>query len=95
MKAIVKISNGSYGFGHDWTLEVSTTTTTKNFYLGQDSKFCNRVLNMTPRYVIACIGTDRLDTDSGCKKLAKFICKELKINGHNFKKLQAWDLCCQ
>jgi len=46
MKATIEVNRGSYGFGYEWTLLVSTKTKEQRFYLGQDSKFCNRVLGM-------------------------------------------------
>jgi hypothetical protein len=95
MKANIIVTQGSYGFGHEWTLECETKTTKKNFYLGQDVKFCSRVLGMDPADVVNAIGTNRLDTDSGTKRLAKFIVVQLGLNGRNIKTMEAWDLCCQ
>jgi hypothetical protein len=95
MKANIIVTQGSYGFGHEWTLECETKTTKKNFYLGQDVKFCSRVLGMDGADVANAIGTNRLDTDSGTRKLAKFIVVQLGLNGRNIKTMEAWDLCCQ
>lgn len=96
MKAKVIVSRGSYGFGHDWCLVLETKKHSQRFYLGQDGKFCTRVLGMDPSTVVAIIGTREIDNDTkGNRVLAKFICSELGINGHNFKKIQSWELSAQ
>jgi len=51
MNAEINITS-NYGFDHNWTLVVSTKTKTKSFYLGQDVKFCSRVLGMEPSYIV-------------------------------------------
>lgn len=94
MKSTISISS-SYGFDHNWTLICSTDKVTKSFYLGQDVKFCSRVLGMSPQYVIEQIGTNRLDTEKARQKLAKFICEQLGLNGRTIKKYQSWELCSQ
>jgi hypothetical protein len=86
---IVKVESGSYGFYHTWTLEVYG----KQYYLGQDVKFCSRVLGMTPSEVVYAIGTNRLDTDKGAKALARFIVKQLGITKSS--KIQPWELCSE
>ena len=95
MKQKINVTTGAYGFGHDWTLECETAKFKKSFYLGQDVKFCSRVLNCEPAYIVKAIGTNRLDTETGQKKLAKFIVEMLGLNGKNIKNMEAWDLCCQ
>ena len=95
MNAEIKITS-NYGFDHNWTLVVSTKTKTKSFYLGQDVKFCSRVLGMEPSYVVQQIGTGEISEGTpGNKKLAKFICKELNLNGRNIDKIEPWALCAQ
>jgi hypothetical protein len=95
MNAEIKISS-NYGFDHNWTLVVSTAKKTKSFYLGQDVKFCSRVLEMDTSYVVQQIGTREIDNGTpGNKKLAKFICKELNLNGRNIDKIQPWGLCAE
>jgi hypothetical protein len=95
MKAEIKI-NSNYGFDHNWTLVVSTAKKTKSFYLGQDVKFCSRVLQMDTAYVVSKIGTREIDNGTpGNKKLAKFICKELGLNGRNIDKIEPWGLCAE
>ena len=95
MKAEIKVTS-TYGFDRNWTLVVSTAKKTKSFYLGQDVKFCSRVLGMEPRYVVEQIGTREVAEGTiGNKKLAKFICEQLKLNGRNISKIEPWELCAQ
>lgn len=94
MKATIKITS-NYGFDQNWTLICQTKKVTKSFYLGQDVKFCSRVLVMHPSYIAEQIGTNRLDTEEGRKKLAKFICEQLGLNGRSINKYQPWELCSQ
>lgn len=87
----IQVTTGSYGFGHEWTLNAYG----RNFYLGQDVKFCSRVLGMSPSYLVREIGTNRFDTEAGRKKLAKYICSTLGINRRTIKQYQPWSLCAQ
>jgi hypothetical protein len=96
MKAKIEITRGGYGFGHDWCLVVSTEKKQQRYYLGQDSKFCNRVLGMEPSEVVFRIGTREIDSGTrGNKVLARFICDRLGINGRNINKIKPWELCGQ
>ena len=90
MKAIIQITS-NYGFDHNWTLHMEIKGERKSFYLGQDVKFCNRVLGMTPRQLVEAIGTAEITTESGNKKLAQFIVKTLKPT----KNTQPWELCAE
>jgi hypothetical protein len=90
MKAIIQITS-NYGFDHNWTLHVEMKSGRKSFYLGQDVKFCNRVLQMTPRQVVDAIGTADIQSVKGNKALAKFIISKLKPN----KDSQPWELCAE
>jgi hypothetical protein len=95
MKAEIKVTR-QYGFAHYWELIVSTPKKTKSFYLGQDVKFCQRVLGMDTSYLVQQIGTREIDNGTiGNKKLAKFICKELGLNGRNIDKIEPWGLCAE
>jgi hypothetical protein len=95
MKAKIKISS-NYGFDHNWTLEVSVRNETKSFLLGQDVKFCSRVLQMEPRDVVEAIGTGEINEGTvGNTKLANFIIKELGLTEKKLESLQPWELCCQ
>ena len=87
----IEITN-QYGFAHYWTLVYRN----KSYYLGQDVKFCNRVINMLPREVVQAIGTAEIDKPMGNKKLARFIVQTLKSEySINFKNLQPWELCAE
>lgn len=86
---IIETTPNAYGFGHDWTLIVKK----QSFYLGQDVKFCQRVLGMSPSYVCENIGTNDLRSDSARRKLAKFIVQSLGID--DFSSVEPWELCCQ
>ena len=81
----------SYGFCHNWTLKAYN----KSFYLGQDVKFCKRILGCDPSYIVNQIGSNDLSKESTKKKLAKFILDSLQINRSNIKTIQAWDLCAE
>ena len=95
MKAQILI-NSNYGFDHNWTLVVSTAKKTKSFYLGQDVKFCQRVLGMDTNYVVSQIGTREIgEGEKGNEKFAKFICNELGLNGRNIDKIESWGLCSE
>jgi hypothetical protein len=87
MKVI--ITRGSYGFGQEWTLEAYG----KQYYLGQDVKFCSRVLGMDPSYIVQQIGSSEIEVPAVNNRLAKFICNELGITRKT--NINAWDLCAQ
>jgi len=87
MKVI--ITRGSYGFGHDWTLEAYG----KQYYLGQDVKFCSRVLGLEPIVIVSEIGSPEIEVPAVNNRLAKFICNELGITRKT--NINAWDLCAQ
>ena len=95
MKGMIQITS-NYGFDHNWTLHIEFNGIRKSFYLGQDVKFCNRVLGMTPRQVIEVIGTNDITTEDGNKKLTQFILKTLKeLYRINFNTLQPWELSAE
>lgn len=78
-----------YGFAYYWTLVYRN----KSYYLGQDVKVCNRLLQMEPRDVVRSIGDNDLTNEKTNKKLARFIVKTIKERHLiNFKDLQPWDL---
>jgi hypothetical protein len=52
MKATIEFKRNGYGFGMDWTLIIEDGDVRKGFFLGQDAKVCDRILNMSPREVI-------------------------------------------
>ncbi len=82
-------------FGHDWNLIVETDNGVKNFYLGQDVKFCSRVLGMSPSYVVQQIGTGDFRNEENLKLLGNFISEQLGLVDESVEQLQSWELCCQ
>jgi hypothetical protein len=94
MKAIIKITNGY--FTKDWTLVVTNKNgIDKSFYLGQDVKFCNRILGIRPADVIQEIGSAEIEEPKINKKLAKFIIKQLGLTSKLVNDLNKWELCAQ
>jgi hypothetical protein len=92
MKAKIEISNGSYGFGKTWTLVVNEKY---SFYLGQDVKFCSRVLGVSPSYIVKQIGSNDITKPSVNKRLANFIINQLELTETKLKTLQAWELSAE
>lgn len=96
MKATIKITAGPYGFGRTWQLLVEGKGIARAFYLGQDAKFCSRVLGMHPREVVAAIGTGEISEGlPGNVKLAKFIIKELGLTKKKMNELDAWSFSAE
>lgn len=98
MKATINITrNDEGGFEwYSWTLVIDFRNgLVKHFYLGQDTKFCYRVLCLQPSYVVEQMGSNDLSKESIRKKLAKFIIKELGLNARKLRTLERWSLACQ
>lgn len=96
MKALIQIDLGSYGFGHTWSLVLTKRNgTSKSFYLGQDVKFCSRVLGMSPRYIVEQIGSGNITEPNVNTKLANFIIKSLGLNKTELFKLEPWAICAE
>ena len=92
----IKFTQGGYGFEHNWNLVMTDRNgTVKSFFLGQDVKFCNRVLGMEPGYVVRQIGSGDLRLEKTRKDLGKFIVKSLGLSARKLKKMETWELCCQ
>lgn len=87
----IDISVGGYGFSHNWTLNAFG----KQFFLGQDIKFCRRVLGMDTSYVVSQIGTNDLRTEEARTALAEFIVEHLELDEDRVNGLETWDLCAQ
>jgi hypothetical protein len=79
----------TYGFVHNWTLKAYG----KSFYLGQDIKFCHRILGCEPSYIIKQIGSNDLSKETTKKKLAKFILDNLNITRKNINSIDPWQIC--
>ena len=98
MKATINVTrNDEGGFEwYSWTLVVDFQNgLVKHFYLGQDTKFCYRVLCLQPSHVMQEIGGGELYDEALRKKLAKFIIKELGLNAKKLRTLERWSLACQ
>lgn len=81
----------NYGFDHNWTLIAYG----RQFYLGQDVKFCSRVLGQDTSHIVARIGSNDLSKPSTKHKLAMYIMKELGLNQENISQLEPWALCAE
>lgn len=94
MKATINVTRND--FWTDWTLVVDFQDGfVKHFYLGQDTKFCYRVLCLTPSDLIERMGTNDFSKESVRKKIAKFIIKELDLDTKKLRTLERWSLACQ
>ena len=86
-------------FGHNWNLYVTfKNKKTKSFYLGQDVKFCRRVLGLEPKELIHMIGMNtpiNMDEPKVQKKIGKFIVEHLGLTEKMLKDANTWDLACQ
>ena len=80
-----------YGFCHNWTLKAYG----KSFYLGQDVKFCKRVLGMEPSYIVQQIGSGDVTEPKVNSRLAKFIIKSLGLSSKQLNELRSWDLLAE
>ena len=96
MKANIEILAENYGgfMVHNWQLVLTKGKQEKKFFLGQDVKFCSRVLGMSTSEVVDAIGSSDLYKDEVKIKLAKFIVKRLELTEEAFN-LQSWELSCQ
>lgn len=84
------IISSNYGFDHNWTLLIKN----KSFYLGQDVKFCHRVLGISPREIVQQIGSAHIQDEKVNRKLARFIVKQLG-GTKAIINLQPWELCAE
>lgn len=92
MKARIEIRSGAYGFGHTWTLVVNEK---KFYYLGQDVKFCSRILNLSPAEIVQQIGSNDLMDQKVNERLADFILEDLGLTEEILGGLQSWDLSAE
>lgn len=88
------IISSNYGFDHNWTLIIKSKSRYKSFYLGQDVKFCHRVLGMSPRDIVQQIGSANIQDEKVNRKLARFIVKQLG-GTKAIINLQPWELCAE
>lgn len=95
MNASINITS-NYGFDHNWTLTLTKRNgTSKSFYLGQDVKFCSRVLGMEPRYIVEQIGSGNITEPTINTRLANFIIDSLGLTKTQLFKQEAWALCAE
>lgn len=96
MNAIIEVTSNYGGLSHEWQLIVTRKNgDRKSFYLGQDVKFCSRVLGMTGRQVAEEIGSNDLTVEKTRYRLARFIIDTLELTEEQLFELQPWELCCQ
>ena len=98
MNGKVNVSVEDYGGFrvHNWNLLVSHENGQKqNFFLGQDVKFCSRVLGLSPRYIVEQIGDNDFSNEETLEKLGNFIIDQLELTEEKVFGLQSWELCCQ
>jgi hypothetical protein len=96
MKANIEIFHENYGgfMVHNWQLVLTKGKLEKKFFLGQDAKFCSRVLGMSTHEVIDAVGSSELFRDEVKIKLAEFIVSQLELTEDAFN-LESWELSCQ
>jgi hypothetical protein len=92
--------SSQYGFDRNWMLEKvkirpdKTEIVVKQWYLGQDVKFCTRVLGCDPSYVADRVGRDLSDKKTR-KRLIQFILDTLELDSKKLNNLETWELCAQ
>ena len=99
MNAKVLVSKVDYGgfIVHNWNLVVSNENgEQRNFFLGQDVKFCRRILGLHPRDVVKAIGSAEIEDEDVSKRLGCFIIEHLELDEDVvFNVYEDWDLACQ
>lgn len=95
MKGVITYEPNGYGFGYDWTLNVTTQKGTKSFFLGQDVKFCRRILGIEPREIVNQIGDNDLRKEETRERLGEFILNSLDVTEDMIENFEPWSLFCQ
>lgn len=96
MKTDIIVQRGD--FSHNWILKCefgNQNKITKEFFLGQDVKFCSRVLGISPYDLVKELGSNQIELESTRLKLSRLIVKYLGLNAKALRKLNTWELCCQ
>lgn len=96
MKASVIVTRGE--FCHNWILQVEfgyKKKTIKQFFLGQDVKFCTRVLGISPHELVRVIRGNQIEDPKVNKRLARYILGHIRLTTDELKKLESWELCSQ
>lgn len=92
------VTRNGYGFGHDWQLEVTKDGVTKQFYLGQDAKVCQRILGMTTTEVAETVGSNDLTIAETRTAIANLILETIGVNEDtedDLMNLQPWELAAE
>lgn len=94
MKASVNIRQTDTA--HYWTLIVESNKRFYSFYLGQDIKFCKRVLKIEPQALVTMLGTNNLtEGTDGNKRLANVIVAVLDITSTHIRHIPKQSFCAQ
>jgi len=80
---------------HHWTLVQKVNGETRSWHLGQDVKFCSRVLGMETGYVARCIGDNDLRNPRTRRRLASFILAQLNMTSRDLRNTAPWQLCAE
>ena len=80
----------NYGF-HYWTLHAFN----RRFFLGQDVKFCRRVLGVEPAYIAQQIGSNDLRLEETRDKVAEFIVDRLNMDEDMVANIPDWGLSAE
>lgn len=95
MKAQIEITK-QYGFAHYWNLVLTKRNgEQKSFFLGQDVKFCDRVLGMSPSYIVEQIGSNEITEPKINTRLANFILDTLNISKKDLFTMNGWELSAE
>lgn len=95
MKASIEITK-EYGFAHYWNLVLTNRHgQQKSFFLGQDVKFCSRILGMSPQYIVEQIGSREITEPKVNTRLANFILDSLNLNKKQLFNLEPWALSAE
>lgn len=84
-------TNGSL---HYWTLRVVTKIKTYNFYLGNDIRFCTKVLKIQPQHLVNMLQTNQIQEGTEANiKLAKLICLLMDIDNRSVRTIPSKTFC--
>ena len=95
----VTLTDENYYFGTKrWYLKLELGRKVKRFktfMLGQDVKFCSRVLGCSYDDLLNHLNIKKIETDREKKKVGNFIFRELELNSKIIKELNPWSLSCE
>lgn len=67
----------------------------KMFYLGQDVKYCYRIMGGTLTEVLKETRIKKIETHKERVKLGNFIIRTLGLTSKDLKEIETWDLACE